>query len=104
MLNCPRCNAEILDAPILASVAAHFTGFPTPLALLDYIKRNHADWPRLYRTCTEPDGRRRVRRFVLASECAALVQETFRHEVKRPRRGPTAEADRSAAGAGAQAS
>ena len=103
MLNCPRCNAEILDAPILASVAAHFTGFPTPLALTDYIKRNHADWPRLYRTCTEPDGRRRVRRFLLASQCAIVVEETFRHEYTRRRPGIAAETDSSAASASAQA-
>jgi len=95
MLNCPRCQAEILDAPILASVAAHFTGFPTQRALTDFIRRNHADWSPIYREVTEQDSdgrhRRRTRRWLLASQCAILVAETFRATLKAPRtegRGP----------------
>lgn len=77
----------MLDAPLLATVAADFTGFPTPRALTDYIERHHADWPKHYRTVSERDAdgkrRRRTRRYVLTSQLRALVDETFRSTYRR---------------------
>ena len=96
-LQCSACGQPVLDIPLLLSVAAQATGFPTANALLDYTKRHHPEWPRHYRTVTDLDGRRRVHRFILTSECRALVSETFRSTIRRDGRPKQARVTRGLA-------